>query len=212
MNNKYYASTKKWDLIIWLNDRSATILDSIIFENRYVISKDDMREIYNASSFKTSWFAILVVIFTVSCLVNLPELINGEQKGILQIINNICWFLIIIAILIIRNHLGIKNYFERENELYNGAKVENIIRIRDDYEIVNELTGGSQHIKFSQIVRIKEMKHFLLLMTSSKYPIYFRKDCFTIGTLDEFVEFICRKYPNYKFSEKMKKLRKMNKT
>jgi hypothetical protein len=187
-------------------------VNSIYFENRYVFSRDDLHEIYNATTFHTRWFSILAVIFTVSCLANLPGLIDGKQKELLQIISNICWFLIIIFVLIIRTHLAIKKYFNQVNDLFHGARVENIIRIGDDYEIVNELTGSSLHIKFSQIIKFREIKTYFVLMTSSRYPIYIRKDCFTLGSLDEFVEFICRNYPTFRFSKKKKKLREMSKS
>lgn len=176
-------------------------MESISFENKYVVTKEDLWEFYNAMAFRTPFFITVVVLYCLFLFANISEWIMGYGENLPYILSNTLCFLFIIAVLIVRNYRSIRIYFARSIELGYGQNMERVIKVENDLIIINEISGNSQHINFSQIAKCKETKHFIILMTKTKYCILFKKDSFTVGTLGEFIKFINRKYPDFKLKK-----------
>lgn len=171
-------------------------MESTSFENKYAVTKKDLWEFYNAMTFRTPFFITVAVVYGLSLSANALEWITGYEKDLPYILSNTMFFLFIIAVMFVRNHRSVRIYFARSLEL--GYGTERTIRVEEDFTVINKISGNSQHIGFSQIKKCKETKHFIILMTKTKYCILFRKNSFTVGTLDGFIKFLNRKYPGFK--------------
>lgn len=85
----------------------------------------------------------------------------------------------------------IKNLEDNSKRLNNGKIEKTIVEFNDNI-VMNE---GKVHLEFeyNQIKKIKQTKHFIVLMISNKSAILVLKNGFVNGNKDEFIEFINKK-------------------
>ena len=79
--------------------------------------------------------------------------------------------------------------FENASKRLNNGKIEKTHILFDKNIVMNE---GKVHLEFeySQIQKIKQTKHFILLKLGEQSAILVYKDGFTKGNQEKFVEFI----------------------
>ncbi len=176
--------------------------NDILFENRYVATKANVFEFHLAVTFRLKWVIVVGVILLLSTIGNIVGMLFGDNKeAVGRIITNAVYVVIFVGVLLLQNRRNVKEYFEREHELNHGQIRENVIRVGNGFVVINELTGGTYHVDFSQIIRCIETKHLIILVTKAKNYLTFRKDAFLTGTFEEFKNFLIKTYPLLKIKK-----------
>jgi len=173
----------------------------IKFENKYEISMKFLREFYMGLFFKKKFALCLYIASVALILINAYRyVISGTWSiGSLEALIVVFGITVIYtcAILLTINSAA-KTNFSSMQEVVKGQPCFTDIKVSDKYEITHSITGKSVSFSFNPVSSIKVTKNlFMLQMTKDKW-LTFRKDSFTVGTLDGFKSFLNTCYPGYK--------------
>lgn len=110
-------------------------------------------------------------------------LIDGEMEYVMLFASCIALLCMAFGPLIM-----IKQLKDTSKRLNNGKIEKTIVEFNENI-VMNE---GKAHLEFeyNQIKKIKQTRHFIILMISNKSAILVLKDGFINGNRDKFIEFI----------------------
>lgn len=166
-------------------------MSEIKFENRYILTKETLLEYMNVFTFTSPLLLVLTSIFL------LFVFITAKFFGLIV---SLGYILLLTGGLYLRNTHASKEQVAREAEMYGQREI--LLRIDNGITATNEKTGGSLHFDLSQISTFKQTKNLLILISSAKNHLIFRKDSFTIGTYEEFVSYLNACYPYFHLGQK----------
>lgn len=161
----------------------------IKFESRFYGTKKMYSEfIYRVVLKNTLIFCcILIVAFTVLALIsNNPANINLYVCLIFMLV----WCIVLIPPFMIRNVL------KQGKKINNGKEYEAIVQFSDKI-YVNE-GNVALELEYSQIVKLCALKHSYVLMIGKTNGVLLSPEGFTIGTFEDFKEFIREMCPTAK--------------
>jgi hypothetical protein len=104
---------------------------------------------------------------------------------------NIIIALLLLAICLYRYKHTVKFHYTKDLELNQGKETEWLIRVTArEIELQNISIGRLNIYELSQFIKVIETKKLYILLMKSRLAITLRKDSFTVGTLDEFKNYI----------------------
>ncbi len=153
-----------------------------LFKNSFVREKQMYKELYQSYYFKTPIFLILYVLFAIQILISFSV---SMGNGLFALF---CGSLIVLLGVFVCS-LNIKTALARDNERGNGKELLNELFVYDD-SIELEMFGNKDTLSFSNIKRVSESKNYIFVQTKARMAYVLKKDSFTLGTSDEFIEFL----------------------
>lgn len=155
-----------------------------LFINHYTITKDVFRE-FQWKAGKYPLFFVIVGISFALCMFALGA--SGIRENIAYLI-----LLAVLAALIVGSlFLNVKRNWARVMEQSNGAPVEVTMTFTEE-NALNESKGSEGRIvlEYSSIKKVLVTKNLIILMTKAKLGHILRRDAFTLGSEEEFMQFI----------------------
>lgn len=175
-------------------------MSEIQFENRYVLTKETLLEYMNIFTFTNPIFLVILSVGLLGILLKIESVFASGFDGYM-LFNSIApvigSLLIITGAFYLRNRSACKAQILREAEMYHGER-EILLQIGNGITAINEKIGASQHFDFSLISKYKKTKNLVILITKAKTTLIFRKDSFTIGTYEEFINYLNICYPYFR--------------
>lgn len=175
-------------------------MNPVLIENRYCLTKDDRREFSGTFLYRNSSALVFILLLVVSLAMQIGDFKKDSDGYLLGVLTNILLAAGFTVLLIYIKRRERRKLLGDGMLLSYGQDGDTIIQITDHYEICNVGSVNTQHIDFSQIDSYKQTEHLILLLTRSGQYILFKKDCFTIGTYDDFARFLNRMYADFHFS------------
>lgn len=160
----------------------------ILFENSHIRNKDLAKELYGYIFFRRNYLFVAYIVLLISFIINLIILITTGTTN---------WYVFVFVPLFLILRLityfkSIKLMTERDEEMFGGA-VEIKTIVTDEYIQNITSTGSVNKLEYSKIKKVNQTKNLILLLSDSKLIYVFRKDTFSIGTCDEFINFLRNK-------------------
>lgn len=161
------------------------------FENCYVMTEALLREFQAVYLFrrKISYFCIgimglgwLLALLSIALSWEMDAFTKGFLLLALPVWLLLCWGKIWYTS---------RLQSQQNRELSNGQDPQLRLTVSNAEEIVlfNPATGGTQYLRFSQVIRVLESKNLYILILKPKLGILFKKDAF-IGEADGFLDCI----------------------
>lgn len=164
----------------------------VLFENSYVLDEQAEKEILFYAYFKRkqmiAFYAFLSVLFIATVIL---AIIGGGDIFTDVAASAVCAAVFIGILISYRRALKIQA--ARLSELYGGT-VTFKTQVTEDFISMTTSTGDkSSKIGFNAFKEVAQTENFIVLYTNAKLTYFFRKDSFTKGNADDFIEFLCRK-------------------
>lgn len=155
-----------------------------LFINRYVRDEAVYREVYQYNLFKRPLSLTLCVLMGLCFLANLVPLLMGEPAPDALFIAPVFFVLLYICY---RRQTSLSVKRDLENCGHPPTVVYEVTEagIRLLFE-----TNPVSTVSFSQIRRVMETKHLILLQSEAKLLHIFHKDGFVVGSVPEFNKFL----------------------
>lgn len=97
---------------------------------------------------------------------------------------------LIIAIIIpISYRKNVKATVERDRERCNGKEPYNELFVFDD-RIELDILGNNQTLYFIDAKQVRLTKNYIFVYSKANYIYSFKKDSFTLGSAEEFIDFL----------------------
>ncbi len=158
---------------------------NILFENSYIRNKDLAKELYGYIFFRRNYLFVAYIVLLVSFIINLILLITTGSAN---------WFVFVFVPFFLLLRLftyfqSIKLMVKRDSEL-SGGPVEVKTIVTEEFIQHTNSTGGVNKLEYDKIKKCNQTKNLILLQSDAKLIYVFRKDAFSIGSCDAFVEFL----------------------
>lgn len=157
----------------------------VLFKNRYVSNKEVVKEIYRYYNFQRKRIIAFDILFALSFLVNIILLICGQAFN---------WSSIIIAPLFFFFQFYV--FFRQVNIIAKRDKeicekeIEVEMTATEEFIQTASSTGSVYKLEYSNIRSVVQTKNLILLFSKANLVYIFKKNGFTEGTKEEFIEFL----------------------
>lgn len=160
-------------------------MDSL-FENKYIRSKELVKEVTRSLILKSPAFIVLYVIMSLCLIINIwSSAITGEYDITIPVY--VIVFAICLAVIYMSNSSRI---IKADNELNGGQPMEISSVVTEDGIKCTCSNGSVNDIAFASIKKVRSTKNIVFIVTKAKLSYIFPKDSFTKGTADEFEAFL----------------------
>ena len=161
----------------------------VLFSNRYTRDKAVAREFYTYYSFRRPVFYILLILMTILFLIGLAALLFTDSLLWLYMLLLPLWLIWHI----VSHFVSIKTLLKRDKEQYGGpVTVESLVTDKH-IQLIQTAGGthnGSSQVEFRSFKKAIQTKNLILLRSKTRLVYIFRKDAFTLGTPEAFLEFL----------------------
>lgn len=154
------------------------------FENRYTLTKSVVRE-FKYRMLKPVLTAVLAAVFG-AIFIALGIYARESSQIVIGVM-----LIILGALFIIITEWDAKRTWNMMCEQANHKPIEALITFTDE-KAVNQSRGmeGRIELDYADIKKVVVSKNLIILVTRAKLGHMLRRDSFTIGTEEEFMEFI----------------------
>ena len=161
-----------------------------LFENRYVRTKEHVKEMYRYILF-TGPSALMAYILTVVLLAINIALMAVENDGDYFFNFLILAVIVMFPVTRVVNYIKIVNFtLDRDMELNNGSPAYLSLDVYDDVFNFTSTSGTRTDVSFLQLKIVRCTKNLILLSTDANICYVFPKDTFTKGSAIGFMEFL----------------------
>jgi len=162
----------------------------VSFENQYTKTEDFYSEYFKQVHLKNRLNIFFCIFYLINIIFNLLTVIffEGDSK-LLLILVVVFVFLCFIKVLVYKSET--QSHYKRDLAFTGGEPLEIYLTVTEsglDYCVINYQT--KTHFDFSQIKKVKKMENYIVVLLKSTYPFIFKKDSFTKGNPDEFLDFL----------------------
>lgn len=159
----------------------------ILFKNKYARNKEIVKELYRYQYFQRGFFMFFNTLICLSVLANIVIIL----LGVLSAISNLILGLLLLFYPVFCYFTQVKMLLKRDKEIF-GKEPEIEVIITDEYmkDANNEKTAP---IEFDKIKVVKQTKNLILIRTKARLIYILPKDTFTVGSKDEFIDFLRKK-------------------
>lgn len=154
-----------------------------IFKNVFVRDEETLREFYKHTYLAEPLFRIIYIGYAVLLLMSLLA------YDLTLFASYLFLGLIFALILFFKYSQNLKITVARDKELASGRDMVTEIFVFDD-KIEHTALGNSQALGFESIKRVQQSQNYIYVISNAKLVYIFKKDSFTLGTPEEFIEFL----------------------
>ena len=168
-----------------------------LFENRYVRTKEHIKEMYRYILFVGSG-AIASHILTI-VLVDLNVAIIVTDKSMSSYSYIVLFVIITFPLMRVMNYVRAVSFtVNKDMELNNGGMAYISLDVGEDIFTFTSTSGSRSDVSYMELRSVKQTKNLILLSTDTNICYVFPKDSFTKGSATGFKEFLKSKGFNVK--------------
>ncbi len=156
-----------------------------LFKNSFVRDEQTAREIYRDFYFSGRFKAIYILMLV---LLPLSFLISIDE-GFDTFFYVLFCFVIIVLFVAFAYRQNVKVMIARDKERCNGQEPRNELTVFED-RIELDMLENKQTLYFKDIHSVRITKNYINVYSRANFVYIFKKDSFTLGTSEAFVEFL----------------------
>ena len=157
-----------------------------LFKNAFVRGEDTAKELFKNYFLGSKRFKILYILFAL--LLVLSFFVSADTGYDTFLFSLFCGVIVAI-ILSIAYRKNVKVTVERDRERCNGKEPYNELFVYDD-RIELDILGNNQTLYFTDAKQVSLSKNYIFVHSKANYVYSFKKDSFTLGSAEEFIEFL----------------------
>lgn len=158
-----------------------------LFKNSFMRDEKALKALYKNHYFKSKLMKVLGAIYLVLLVNSLISLVlywYSEFFGFL-----VLYGMIFGIIMLIKYKQEIKLNLQRDKELA-GEREPIITQTVFEDRIEHEFCGITQSLDYSNVAYVADLKEYINIITKAKYVYIFKKDSFTLGNAEGFIDFL----------------------
>lgn len=161
-----------------------------LFENKYTCTEDVYMDIYKHIYLHNKLYIGIAIFYVfIFAFTTIISLMNGLGINLASVVALI--FLYAITYIFYRR--AAKRRYKEDLATNRQTAVVSTFTVRDDYIAVKHANSTIMKVQYDDIKRVSNSKNYILLTTTSKVALAFKKDSFVIGTADNFEKFLREK-------------------
>ena len=172
----------------------------VLFKNEYVSSLNDIKRINERYFYFLLHSPIRIVLYSFILLGTIANIINFAVMGIwkMSATAGIIYVVFIVLYEIWLYRRSMKIWRARRIELNGEQDINVVYEITEDTVSSRSSVGEDVNISLDSVMKIRQSKNLIFMLTRAKIVYTLRKDAFTVGTAEEFVQFMRDKGINAK--------------
>lgn len=167
----------------------------ILFQNRYVRSKDQIKEFYRYYFFRRP----VAILFFIVAALSLACALFSQAYFYFGFIAALIAY--VIGLNIFGYHRSVKLEIERDVEAH-GKEIEVEMTVTEENIQTTASTGAVTTLEYHQIKNTVRLKTMTVLFTKARLIYIFPNDTFTVGDKDAFSAFLTKKLVEINASKK----------
>lgn len=169
----------------------------ILFENRYIMSKERYMDWVRRPIRKNYFFIMWVVILSFTVFLFLICILNQDIT-----FSGFSLFLTIFCIYraFFRSKMMISKQFKVLAMTQGANEWERVIQFNDNIVVIDGVTTTKYN--WSQVIELIDSKDYIILMLNKRLGLRLEKDGFSKGSSDTFLQFFKDEYSNIRLSSK----------
>ncbi len=154
-----------------------------IFKNVFIRDEETLKEFYKHDYLKATRFRIIYIGYAILLLMSVLA------YDISLFISYLLLGLILALIILFSYSQNLKTTISRDKELANGRDIVSQISVFDD-RIELTVLENTQSVSFENVKRADQTKNYICVITKARFAYIFKKDSFTKGNSEGFIEFL----------------------
>lgn len=154
-----------------------------IFKNVFIRDEETLKEFYKHDYLKATRFRIIYIGYAILLLMSVLA------YDISLFISYSLLGLILALIILFSYSQNLKTTIARDKELANGRDIVSQISVFDD-RIELTVLENTQSVSFENVKRADQTKNYICVITKARFAYIFKKDSFTKGDSEGFIEFL----------------------
>lgn len=160
----------------------------VLFENSYTRDRQLAKEIYRYYYFQRKWLVVCYIVFCISFIADI--LIAVFDKAIIW---SVLLFVPIYFLFRFYCYYRQVNTMVARDKEVHGKEITVETIVTDEYIQNTASTGAVNKVEYCKIRNAVQTENLILLLSKANLIYIFRKDTFTKGTKEEFVQFLKNK-------------------
>ena len=168
-----------------------------LFENRYVRTKEHIKDMYRYILFVGSGAIASHILTLVLVAINVAIIVTDKSMSSYSYI--VIFVIITFPLMRVVNYVRAVNFtVNKDMELNNGGMAYISLDVREDIFTFTSTSGSRSDVSYMELRAVKQTKNLILLSTDTNICYVFPKDSFTKGSAIGFKEFLKSKGFNIK--------------
>ena len=168
-----------------------------LFENRYVRTKEHIKEMYRYILFVGSGAVASHILTLVLVAINVAIIVTDKSMSSYSYI--VIFVIITFPLMRVMNYVRAVNFtVNKDMELNNGGMAYISLDVGEDIFTFTSTSGSRSDVSYMELRAVKQTKNLILLSTDTNICYVFPKDSFTKGSATGFKEFLKSKGFNVK--------------
>jgi hypothetical protein len=158
-----------------------------LFKNSFVRDEQTIKTLFISHYLKSKLIKVVGAIYFVlliNAFISLAIYQYSDALGFL-----IVYGLIFCSIVFARYKQDVKLFLRRDKELA-GERESRVIETVFEDKIEHEFCGNTQILDYSNVAYVVNLQEYVHIVTKAKYVYIFKKDSFTLGNAEDFIEFL----------------------
>ena len=168
-----------------------------LFENRYVRTKEHIKEMYRYILFVGSGAIASHILTLVLVALNVAIIVTDKSMSSYSYI--VLFVIITFPLMRVMNYVRAVSFtVNKDMELNNGGMAYISLDVGEDIFTFTSTSGSRSDVSYMELRSVKQTKNLILLSTDTNICYVFPKDSFTKGSATGFKEFLKSKGFNVK--------------
>lgn len=168
-----------------------------LFENRYVRTKEHIKEMYRYILFVGSGAIASHILTLVLVAINVAIIVTDKSMSSYSYI--VIFVIITFPLMRVMSYVRAVNFtVNKDMELNNGGMAYISLDVGEDIFTFTSTSGSRSDVSYMELRSVKQTKNLILLSTDTNICYVFPKDAFTKGSAIGFKEFLKSKGFNVK--------------
>jgi hypothetical protein len=160
-----------------------------LFENRYVRTKEHIKEMYRYILFVGSGAIMSHILTLILIAINVALIVTDKSMSSFSYI--VLFAIVSFPLMRVINYFRAVNFtVNKDLELNNGGQAYISLDVREDIFTFSSTSGSRSDVSYMELRAVKQTKNLILLSTDTNICYVFPKDAFTKGSATGFKEFL----------------------
>ena len=159
-----------------------------LFENRYIKNREWAKDVFGYINFRRPLIIVFDIYFFLYIVIGIIDIIVDKNIDVYSFILPIVWIFLQVFIYVKNVNVTLK----RDLEIH-GKPIEVTVIVTDEKITTVQSTGSEIYLNYTDVKKAFQTKKYIYLQTKSNLLCSFKKDGFSFGNKEDFLEFLRNK-------------------
>ncbi|MBO5232046.1 MAG: YcxB family protein [Clostridia bacterium] len=159
-----------------------------LFENRYIKNREWAKDVFGYINFRRPLIIVFDIYFFLYIVIGIIDIIVDKNIDVYSFILPIVWIFLQVFIYVKNVNVTLK----RDLEIH-GKPIEVAVIVTDEKITTVQSTGSEIHLNYADVKKAFQTKKYIYLQTKTNLLCSFKKDGFSFGNKEDFLEFLRNK-------------------